>query len=485
MKRSGAPGQVITFYSYKGGTGRTMALANVACLLAQQRDRLKPVLAIDWDLEAPGLHLFFRDLLAKETKETEGGKNVESISNSGEGLIDLLIEFRRRIEESNPGSIESETQQTEEGAAELLKGIDFGRYVRSTRIPNLHLLTAGRFDEAYSRRVNTFDWERLYNRSPWIFQSFADFLSERYDYVLIDSRTGRTDTGNICTMLMPQKLVVVFTPNRQSLTGVEDLVRQAITYRRRSDDIRPLLVYPLPTRIENSEPERREQWRFGDEGSSIVGYQATFERIFKEAYALPKCDLARYFDAVQVQHVPSYAYGEEIATLTERATDVSSLHFRFKTFCDWIVAAAAPWESPDVASDKERELAQQLEEEKKKSAEFGGIFVSYSHKDKKWAETLLAHLAPLSQLGVEIWTDQRIKPGEKWHKEIQKRLDAAQVAVLLVSPDYLNSAYIKSEELPKMLAASASKGLAVTWIPVSASNWEESEIAQFQAALDP
>src|SRR5208337_2594428 len=113
-------------------------------------------------------------------------------------------------------------------------------------IPNFYLLKAGRFDTDYARRVNTFQWEALYNRSPWLFQSLAEFLAERYDYVLIDSRTGRTDTSNICTMLLPQKLVVVFTPNRQSLTGVEELVREAIAYRRRSDDIRPLLVYPLP-----------------------------------------------------------------------------------------------------------------------------------------------------------------------------------------------------------------------------------------------
>jgi len=48
-------GQIITFYSYKGGTGRSMALANIACILAEQQTaaRGKGVLMIDWDLEAP------------------------------------------------------------------------------------------------------------------------------------------------------------------------------------------------------------------------------------------------------------------------------------------------------------------------------------------------------------------------------------------------------------------------------------------------
>ena len=53
-------GQILTFYSYKGGTGRTMALANVAWILASNGNR---VLSVDWDLESPGLHKFFHPFL--------------------------------------------------------------------------------------------------------------------------------------------------------------------------------------------------------------------------------------------------------------------------------------------------------------------------------------------------------------------------------------------------------------------------------------
>src|SRR4029077_15091438 len=53
-------GKIITFYSYKGGTGRSMAVANVACLLGKRLARTSQrVLVMDWDLEAPGLHRFF------------------------------------------------------------------------------------------------------------------------------------------------------------------------------------------------------------------------------------------------------------------------------------------------------------------------------------------------------------------------------------------------------------------------------------------
>src|SRR5262249_23675744 len=53
-------GKIVTFYSYKGGVGRTMALANVAWILASNGYR---VLAVDWDLESPGLHRYFHPFL--------------------------------------------------------------------------------------------------------------------------------------------------------------------------------------------------------------------------------------------------------------------------------------------------------------------------------------------------------------------------------------------------------------------------------------
>src|ERR1700724_503943 len=58
--QSRATGQVVTFYSFKGGTGRTMALANVAWILAANGRR---VLMADWDLESPGLHRFFQPFM--------------------------------------------------------------------------------------------------------------------------------------------------------------------------------------------------------------------------------------------------------------------------------------------------------------------------------------------------------------------------------------------------------------------------------------
>ncbi len=238
-------GEVITFYSYKGGTGRSMALANVAGLLTQEGKR---VLAIDWDLEAPGLHRYFANRIDPADSNSQ---------DKLPGVVDLMW---RLCEHAGvrPGMPVEEAQKNCQrvdefddlaaavGIDSLPLPVDCG----SSASGQLHLMKAGAFNETYSRRVNTLPWEQLFYRAPGLFVALARYLASRYDYVLIDSRTGLTDISGICTMLMPQKLVVVFTPNRQSLEGVLDLSRQVLDYRITANDMRPIVIFLLSS-LEN------------------------------------------------------------------------------------------------------------------------------------------------------------------------------------------------------------------------------------------
>jgi hypothetical protein len=215
----------------------------------------------------------------------------------------------------------------------------------------VHLLKAGRFDGNYAANVASFHWPELYRRSPYLLRGFADQLARDYSFVIIDSRTGLTDTSGICAMLMPEILITVFTPNLQNLSGVIDLVREAARYRAKSDDLRPLVVYPLPSRIEASEPALRRRWRFGDSSGGVPGFQPAFEDVFKDIYELPGCDLNSYFDDVQIQHVPRYAYGEEIAVLVEETRDRFSMTQSYLRFSDRVMRGDTPWAGfePDTA----------------------------------------------------------------------------------------------------------------------------------------
>jgi hypothetical protein len=113
-----------------------------------------------------------------------------------------------------------------------------------------------------------------------------------------------------------------------------------------------------------------------------------------------------------------------------------------------------------------------------------GVFISYAHRDDDhWLQTLRTHLAWLEHNhGIEIWSDRNIRPGEKWRGSIQAALHRAKVAILLVSPDFLNSDFIASSELPKMLQAAESDGMTIFWIPVRPSAYKHSPISEFQSA---
>jgi hypothetical protein len=79
-----------------------------------------------------------------------------------------------------------------------------------------------------------------------------------------------------------------------------------------------------------------------------------------------------------------------------------------------------------------------------------GVFVSYSHRDAKWPGRLKTVLKPA--LGHEtIWDDIQIVPDAKWSDEIEHAIESARVAVLLVTPAFLSSNYIVSQELPRII----------------------------------
>jgi len=108
------------------------------------------------------------------------------------------------------------------------------------------------------------------------------------------------------------------------------------------------------------------------------------------------------------------------------------------------------------------------------------VFISYSHKDKTVLDELKTMLAPAIRNGtVDPWDDTRIAPGARWRQEIEDALRAADVAVLLVSENFLASDFIAKHELPPLLGR-----CTVFWIHVSPCLYEQTAIAGYQAAHD-
>ena len=412
-----ATGEVITFYSYKGGTGRSMALANVASLLAkrQRESSSRGVLVIDWDLEAPGLHYYF--------SRPELSRNIPP-PHEQNGLIDLFLKLneisRDLTSRGNPGP----DIITEELALEVVEQAQLKDYIRPTQVPGLDLMQAGRFDAHYAPRVMSFDWESFYHRVPMLFRILAERLAREYAYVLIDSRTGETDISGICTTLMPDKLVIVFVSNQQSLRGMRDVIRRATTYRLRSDDLRPLIVFPLVSRIEMSELRLREQWRFGDLKEGIEGFQTLLQELFKQVYDLPECNLRPYFDEVEIQHVPYYSYGERIAVLDERSKSRLSLTRSFENFTDRLIGSDAPWE-----------LASRLTETDSATLKPVDLFLSYNSQDRAAVQQVRTLLR---SRGVSVFYDREsLGLGLNWFEPLERALGRVRGVVVLLGPNGL------------------------------------------------
>ena len=117
------------------------------------------------------------------------------------------------------------------------------------------------------------------------------------------------------------------------------------------------------------------------------------------------------------------------------------------------------------------------------------LFISYSHMDRAFLEQFWTHLSPLEEdYGLQRWDDSRIQPGDIWLKEIEQALERAQVALLLVSPDFLASDFIRRKELPALFEAAEKDGLTILWLPIRPCSWKRHrQIEQYQSvgSLDP
>ncbi len=245
-----------TFYSFKGGVGRSMAMANVADILARRGLR---VLAIDFDLEAPGLERYFQV------------EKTAALANPG--LIDLLQSFKKCLSGNAPLDDSAEFRQLERFIFPIFQQpLDNGG--------TLHLMTAGQREPAaqyhqYALAVRTFDWQDFYDN--WEGQTFFKWLRSQlsdvghrgqpYDVVLVDSRTGVTEMGGVCTYLLADAIVMLCAANHQNVEGTRDVAldfRSEAVRKLRKDAHLDLVI--VPARIEQDDPALLEKFfeRFGN-----------------------------------------------------------------------------------------------------------------------------------------------------------------------------------------------------------------------------
>ena len=343
---------IYAFYSFKGGVGRSMALANIGEIFHEKGLR---TLLIDWDLEAPGLETYFyRDA---------------ELSNSRPclGLIDMLTAFKLGFPgfaADQAAAARSAPEQRREyaHADQLAKEIleqqtDLPQFLLQTRelpppatlhdfLGDLHrpdpspyrnlpapmarspfqcylqcirpsdtrenglfLLSAGARPEdgfgRYAAAVQDFNWSEFYAayEGREYFVWFRDQLRAIADVVLIDTRTGVTEMGGVCTQHLADAVLSLCAPNFQNIDGVARVVpgmNRADVRRARGD--RQVEVMVVPTRIDDSESDRLNEF------SQL--FREKFER--DELVPGPFKELDRPLWHLQIPYTARYNYREEM-----------------------------------------------------------------------------------------------------------------------------------------------------------------------------
>lgn len=112
------------------------------------------------------------------------------------------------------------------------------------------------------------------------------------------------------------------------------------------------------------------------------------------------------------------------------------------------------------------------------------IFISYSHKDEDFKDELVAMLAGLKNRGViEPWQDRCIEDGDEWYQRIQDAIKNCDLALLLVSVNFIASRFIQDEELPKLLKRRMGEGLRVVPVIIRPCMWQSELILKDLQAL--
>lgn len=321
---------IITFYSYKGGVGRSMALANIAYELSKRKFK---VLIVDWDLEAPGIERFFSSF---------------KIDNSSEGLLQLLTAFK---------------------SDNIPNYQDYLWKIETLNEFPISLLYSGREKDpvAYSALLQDFNWSDFFTlkKGGHHLENLRNAWHRDFDFVLIDSRTGLSDSSGICTIMMPDIIVPMFTANYQSLFGIRDIVKFIQTARQKLEvDRMVLTVLPIPSRFGTRvEFKESQEWleRIAD--------------ILKDCYSdwLPKWIEPKYIlEQIKIPQIDYFSFGEKLAVIEQGTNDPEGMGFIFSK-----IATLLSSDFSDIENFVGKDYYQKRKIE----------FESRNHSDKKQIET--------------------------------------------------------------------------------------------------
>jgi len=296
-----------------------------------------------------------------------------------------------------------------------------------------------------------------------------------YDFILIDSRTGVTEIGGICTVQLPDKIILLFSATVQGFHGTLEIAERASNAQQKLPYDRQRLTFiPIPTKFDTqSEYELSQKWL--DLFSHKLG------GIYK-SWLPYTINIRDFIEKTKVPYITYFSFGEKLPVLEQGTTDPTGLGYAYENLAGLIANDFDEVETFIYARDKFINKAKGIRipiiDEKEKPFK---IFISYSRADTQLKDILKSHLSVLSlQKNITFWDAEMILPGEKWHDVISKNLKSANLFLLLISPDYLSSKSVVEFELEKIIDIALTEKKIIVPILARPTNWEHSQISEFQ-----
>ena len=363
MSTTAQPARIITFYSYMGGGDRTMAVANAAWILASAGKR---VLIVDWNLESPGLHLYYRPFLPDP-----------DLAN-GAGLLDMFHGFSTAANDGDQPRADLDDLYDEHA--------DLGRYavVLDNEFPDggrLEYVGPGKLDATYADRVAAFRWSAFHASEEgreFLGVLRARLLDSDYDYVLIDGRTGYCDGAEICTLALPDMVVVGLAMHIQAIEGAERVAERVRQHHR------PIRLHVLPLHI-------------GEMNDRLADRMKQARRALDPFLDVQDEELDRYWSEVQVPYVSNYAYGGELAVFREELGQPFGVLDQYVKAAGRITDGRVTSFVPIPAA--QRRWYADVSEGRNGAVDTGTVTLLYSPHDQMWAEWIGAQLR---QAGIEV-----------------------------------------------------------------------------------
>ncbi len=429
-------GLVFTFYSFKGGVGRSMAAANVAewCRLLGLR-----VVMIDWDLEAPGLETFFFPPGNRMGDEPSPLDRIRSQL----GLIDMLESYRRqfptmlRPAQATPAEWLALLDRELPSVTALLQPIGAPATGDGA---GLWLLPAGwRAGEqfsSYARLVQGFDWTDFYSsfEGEAYFAWLRAALTRFADVVIIDSRTGVTEMGGVCAQWLADVVVAFCAPNEQNLDGIDTMVTAFLREELGAQRGRAIEVVVVPTRLDNAETDLQNQFK--------RQFERQFSGLLQRSGLRPSLEVLpnakRTFWDLKIPYIAKYAYREKLTVgAADKNDDLEEAYKRLAAHLA-LLAPEGGLVRRAFAPEIERFFPKLLPK----------VYLSYAFADRAAAThlTKLLEVAGITVgLPIEAWNDPGLADEKAATARVAAVLDQVSALILVLGATTLDRPWVRWE----------------------------------------